>query len=170
MATGADDNGQSKGKILGQSRTLRDDEAANITQMIREAQQSSRQLTIPSEDLDAQATTEMLPEVAKVVEQSHVGEILSKFNRDYLYGLGRFDEYNQGLLLKWGDGYSRRHIWVTVEGENLVFQTSHERTCSHPYCVDGKHILTPQLWHDPRVINEELGEQFRRPVYERSDD
>lgn len=170
MATSADDNGQSKGKILGQPRTLRDDEAENITQMIREAQQSSRQLTIPSEDLDAQATTEMLPEVAKVVEQSHVGEILSKFNRDYLYGLGRFDEYNQGLLLKWGDGYSRRHIWVTVEGENLVFQTSHERTCSHPYCVDGKHILTPPLWHDPRVINEELGEQFRRPVYERSDD
>lgn len=170
MATSADDNGQSKGKILGQPRTLRDDEAENITQMIREAQQSSRQLTIPSEDLDAQATTEMLPEVAKVVEQSHVGEILSKFNRDYLYGLGRFDEYNHGLLLKWGDGYSRRHIWVTVEGEDLIFQTSHERTCSHPYCVDGKHILTPPLWHDPRVINEELGEQFRRPVYERSDD
>jgi hypothetical protein len=170
MATGADDTGQSKGKILGQSRTLRDDEAENITQMIREAQQSSRQLTIPSEDLDAQATTEMLPEVAQVVEQSHVRDILAKFNRDYLYGLGRFDEYNRGLLLKWGDGYSRRHIWVTVEGEDLVFQTSHERTCSHPYCVDGKHILTPQLWHDPRVINEELGEQFRRPVYERSDD
>jgi hypothetical protein len=99
-----------------------------------------------------------------------VRDILAKFNRDYLYGLGRFDEYNRGLLLKWGDGYSRRHIWVTVEGENLVFQTSHERTCSHPYCVEGKHILTPELWHDPRVINEELGEQFRRPVYERSDD
>jgi hypothetical protein len=112
----------------------------------------------------------MLPEVAQVVEQSHVRDILAKFNRDYLYGLGRFDEYNRGLLLKWGDGYSRRHIWVTVEGENLGFQTSHERVCSHPYCVDGKHILTPQLWHDPRVINEELGEQFRRPVYERSDD
>ncbi|HEX8727948.1 MAG TPA: hypothetical protein VF739_04965 [Ktedonobacterales bacterium] len=170
MATSADDNGQSKGKILGQSRTLRDDEAENITQMIRDAQQSSRQLTIPSEDLDAQATTEMLPEVAQVVEQSHVRDILTKFNRDYLYGLGRFDEYNRGLLLKWGDGYSRRHIWVTVEGENLVFQTSHERTCSHPYCMDGKHTLTPELWHDPRVINEELGEQFRRPVYERSDD
>ncbi|MGH2504132.1 MAG: hypothetical protein ACRDID_16615, partial [Ktedonobacterales bacterium] len=100
----------------------------------------------------------------------HVRDILAKFNRDYLYGLGRFDEYNRGMLLKWGDGYSRRHIWVTVEGENLVFQTSHERACSHSYCVDGKHILTPQLWHDPRVINEELGEQFRRPVYERSDD
>ena len=170
MATGADDNQQAKGKILGQSRGLRDDEAENITQMIREAQQSSRQLTIPSEDLDAQATTQMLPEVASVVAQSHVQEILEKFNRDYLYGLGRFDEYNQGLLLKWGDGYSRRHIWITVEGDNLAFETSHERVCSHPYCVGGRHIFTPDLWRDPRIINEELGEQFRRPIYERSDD
>jgi hypothetical protein len=170
MTTSADDNGQSKGKILGQPRGLRADEAEEITQMIREAQQSSRQLTIPSEDLDAQATTHLLPEAAEVVDQSHVREILTKFNRDYLYGMGRFDEYNYGLLLKWGDGYSRRHIWMTVEGDNLVFQTSHERSCSHSYCVDGKHVLTPELWRDPRVINEELGEQFRRPVYERSDD
>lgn len=170
MATGADDNGQARGKILGQSRGLRDDEAENITQMIREAQQSSRQLTIPSEDLDAQATTQMLPEVAQVVAQSHVRDILEKFNRDYLYGLGRFDEYSRGLLLKWGDGYSRKHIWLTVEGDNLIFETSHERACSQSYCDAGRHVLTPALWRDPRVINEELGEQFRRPVYERSDD
>jgi hypothetical protein len=170
MATSADDNGQAKGKILGQPRGLRDDEAENITQMIREAQQSSRQLTIPSEDLDAQATTQMLPEAAQVVAQSHVRDILEKFNRDYLYGLGRFDEYKHGLLLKWGDGYSRKHIWLTVEGDNLIFETSHERTCARSYCEGGRHALTPDLWRDPRVINEELGEQFRRPVYERSDD
>ncbi|HEX8731592.1 MAG TPA: hypothetical protein VF725_05975 [Ktedonobacterales bacterium] len=169
MSIGGDDTGQ-KGKIVGQSRGLRDDEAADITQMIREAQQSSRQLTIPTEDLDAQATTAMLPAVAAVVAQSHVREILEKFNRDYLYGLGRFDEYSQGLLLKWGDGYSRRHIWITVEGETLAFETSHERACSHPYCQSGRHLFTPDLWRDPRVINAELGEQFRRPVYERSDD
>ncbi len=170
MTTGRDDTNQSQGKILGQSRGLRDDEATSITQMIREAQQSSRKLTIPSEDLDAQATTEMLPEVAAIVAQSHVREILDKFNRDYLYGMGRFDEYNHGLLLKWGDGYSRRHIWITVEGENLAFETSHERVCAHPYCQGGRHVFTPEQWRDPRIINEELGEQFRRPVYERSDD
>ncbi len=170
MATGADDAAHKKGKILGQSRGLRDDEAENVTQMIREAQQSARQLTIPSEDLDAAATTEMLPDVARVVAQSHVRDILEKFNRDYLYGLGRFDEYSQGLLLKWGDGYSRRHIWMTVEAENLVFETSHERVCAHPYCQGGRHVFTPEQWRDPRIINEELGEQFRRPVYERSDD
>ena len=170
MTTGQDDTSQAQGKILGQSRGLRDDEATSITRMIREAQQSSRKLTIPSEDLDAQATTEMLPEVAAIVAQSHVREILDKFNRDYLYGMGRFDEYNHGLLLKWGDGYSRRHIWITVEGENLAFETSHERVCAHTYCQGGRHVFTPEQWRDPRIINEELGEQFRRPVYERSDD
>ena len=170
MATSADDNGQAKGKILGQPRSLRDDEAENITQMIREAQQSSRQLTIPSEDLDAQATTQMLPEVEQVVAQSHVRDILEKFNRDYLYGLGRFDEYNHGLLLKWGDGYSRKHIWLTVEGDNLIFETSHERKCAKAWCVGGRHVFTPEQWHDVRIIMDELADQLRRPVHESTDD
>lgn len=169
MASGTDDK-QPREKIVGQSRSLSDGEAQNITQMIREAQQSARQLSIPSEDLDEQATTTMRPEVAEVVAQSHVRDILDRFNRDYLYGLGRFDEYSQGLLLKWGDGYSRKHIWITVDAPDLVFETSHERTCSRSYCRDGRHVFTPDQWRDPRIINEELGEQFRRPIYERSDD
>lgn len=169
MANGSDER-QQRQKIVGQSRSLNDEEAQSVTQMIRDVQQSARQLSIPREDLDEQATTTMRPEVASVVAQSHVREILDRFNRDYLYGLGRFDEYDQGMLLKWGDGYSRKHIWITVDGSDLCFETSHERTCSRPYCHDGKHVFTPDLWHDPRVINEELSEQFRRPVYERSDD
>lgn len=169
MARGADE-GKPREMIVGQSRTLNDEEAQSVTQMIRDAQQSSRQLSIPSEDLDERATTVMRPDVASVVAQSHVRDILDRFNRDYLYGQGRFDEYDQGLLLKWGDGYSRKHIWVTVDGSDLAFETSHERTCSRPYCQGGRHVLTPDLWRDPRVINEELAEQFRRPIYERSDD
>jgi len=173
MTGGVDEpsqGGSGRPAIQGQSRSLRDDEAAEITQMILDTQQSARQLTIPQEDLDAQATTEMRPEVARVVEESHVRDFLNKFNRDFLYGLGRFDEYSGGLLLKWGDGYSRKHIWITVEGENLIFETSHERRCGKPYCRGGSHALTPDLWRSPRVINEELAEQFRRPVYERSED
>lgn len=168
MSTGA--SGKSdKEKILGQSRTLSDDEAQSITQMIRDAQQSDRQLSIPTQDLDEQATTTMRPEIAAVVELSHVRTILDRFNRDYLYGMGRFDEYSQGLLLKWGDGYSRKHIWLTVEGSDLIFETSHER-CSKPFCREGRHVYTRDQWSDPRIINEELGEQLRRPIYERSDD
>ncbi|HEX6123625.1 MAG TPA: hypothetical protein VFY89_10715 [Ktedonobacterales bacterium] len=170
MASGMGDTGQGKSKILGTPHSLSDDEAADITQMIVEAQQSSRQRTIPTEDLAAEATTQMTPEVARVVNESHVRDTLNKFNRDYLYGMGRFDEYAGGLLLKWGDGYSRKHIWVTVEGENLVFATSHERPCGKPQCRGGHHVYPPAEWHNPRVINQELAEQFRRPVAERTDD
>lgn len=159
-----------KPQIIGQPHALSDDEAQEITEMILEAQGSSRQLTIPEEDLDAQATTQMAPAVERIVTESRVLDILMKFNRDFLYGLGRFDEYQHGVLLKWGDGYSRKHIWITVEGENLVFETSHERRCAKPYCRGGHHVFTPAQWHSVRLINEELAEQFRRPIYERSDD
>jgi hypothetical protein len=163
-------NGARKAPIVGQPHALDEEEAQSITAMILEAQGSSRQLTIPAEDLAAQATTQMDAPTARVINESHVRDILQKFNRDYLYGLGRFDEYQHGILLKWGDGYSRKHIWLTVEGENLLFATSHERRCDKPYCRDGHHVLTPEQWHDLRLINQELAEQFKRPIYERSDD
>lgn len=162
-------NGQ-KLKIVGQPRELTDEEAQDITDMIIEAHGSSRQLTIPDEDLDEQATTQMNANAAHVVDASHVRDILNRFNRDYLYGLGRFDEYDGGLLLKWGDGYSRKHIWITVEGQNLVFATSHERKCGKPYCRGSAHVFTPEHWSDIRVINTELADQFHHPIYERTDD
>jgi hypothetical protein len=164
------DRGPQKPQILGQPHSLSSEEAREVTEMILEAQGSSRQLTIPAEDLDAQATTKMAPEVEQVISRSHVLDILHRFNRDYLYGLGRFDEYRHGVLLKWGDGYSRKHIWITVEGDNLVFATSHERNCGQPFCRGSHHVFAPEQWRDIRVINSELADQFRHPIYERSDD
>ncbi len=170
MGRRTDEPGNGKTPIYGQSRSLSDEEAEGITQMIQDAQQSSRLQYIPAEDLSPEATTRMAPEVARVVAESKVRAILDKFNRDYLYGMGRFDEYDRGLLLKWGDGYSRKHIWVTVEGDNLVFETSHERACAKSYCTGGHHVFTPEMWRDTRLINQELADQFRRPVQERTDD
>lgn len=159
-----------KSKIIGQPHWLSDDEADSVNDMIREVQNSDRQLTIPREDLDQGATTRMSPATARIVDQSRVLDILKRFNRDFLYGQGRFDEYASGLLLKWGDGYSRKHIWLTVEGDNLVFETSHERQCDKSYCTGGHHVFTPAMWHDVGLINAELAAQFKRPIYERSDD
>jgi hypothetical protein len=164
------DRGPQKPNILGQPHSLTDQEAKDIREMILEAQGSSRQLTIPAEDLDEQATTKMSPEVNRVISQSHVLDILQRFNRDYLYGLGRFDEYREGLLLKWGDGYSRKHIWITVEADSLIFATNHERRCGKPFCRGSHHVFRPDEWRDIRVINDELADQFRHPIYERSDD
>ncbi|HEX9067468.1 MAG TPA: hypothetical protein VF807_01775 [Ktedonobacterales bacterium] len=168
----AGDNGQQGGKpqIVGQSRTLSDEEQQDVTSLIRDAQRSHRASSIPRQDLDAQATTALGPEAAKVITESKVMLSLQKFDRDFLYGMGRFDEYQGGVLLKWGDGYSRKHIWVSVEGDHLIFETSHERKCSKPWCEGGRHVFTPEQWHDLRLINEELADQLRRPIQERSDD
>ena len=156
--------------IVGQSRGLSDTEGQIIQQMIREEQHSSRQLYIPEEDLAQEATTTMSDEAAQVVEASNVLGILQMFNRDYLYGQGRFDEYKDGLLLKWGDGYSRKHIWISVENGNLLLETSHLKPCNKPYCQGTHHVLTPDLYQNIDVINEELGDLFRHPVYEPPDD
>ena len=147
-----------KNPILGQGHSLSDDEGRMIQQMIREEQHSSRALHIPQEDLAQEATTQMSPEAARVIDASRVRDVLNMFNRDFLYGQGRFDEY------------SRRHIWMTVENGNLLFETSHAKKCDKPYCDGTHHVLTPDLYMNLDVINQELGDLFRRPVYERSDD
>jgi hypothetical protein len=159
-----------KAPILGQSHGLTDEEGEMIKQMIREESHSSRRLYIPQEDLAQEATTQMSAETARVINASRVRQVLELFNRDYLYGQGRFDEYKDGLLLKWGDGYSRKHIWMTVENGNLVFETSHFKKCGKSYCTGTHHVLTPDLYMNLDVINEELADRFRRPVYERTED
>jgi hypothetical protein len=159
-----------KPPILGQGHGLSDEEGEMIQQMIREEQRSARALHIPAKDLDAQATTQMSPEVARVMEESRLPQILRMFNRDYLYGQGRFDEYKDGLILKWGDGYSRKHIWATVENGNLVFETSHFKKCDKTYCTGSHHVLSRELYTNLDVINLELGDLFRRPVSERTED
>lgn len=167
-----DRNGQRPGRspILGQGHGLSDEEGAMIQQMIREEQHSARELYIPEQDLDAGATTQMSPEVAQVIEDSQLRKILYMFNRDFLYGQGRFDEYKDGLILKWGDGYSRKHIWAMVENGTLVFETSHAKKCGKSYCTGTHHVLTRDLYTNWDVINQELGDLFRRPVQERSED
>lgn len=162
--------GPGKPPILGQAHGLSDEEGAAIQQMIREEQHSARALYIPKDDLAQEATTQMSAETARVITESKVRQILHMFNRDYLYGQGRFDEYRDGLILKWGDGYSRKHIWLSVENGNLVFETSHFRKCTKSYCTGTHHVLTPDLYINWDVVNQELGDLFRRPVHERSDD
>ncbi len=160
----------SKPPILGQSHGLSGIEGEMIQRMIREEQHSARELFIPPADLAQEATTQMSPEAEQVIEESRVGTILQMFNRDYLYGQGRFDEYRDGLILKWGDGYSRKHIWASVDNGNLLFETNHAKKCDKPYCDGTHHVLSRELYSNLDLINQELGDLFRRPVYEPPDD
>src|SRR5207244_13465299 len=101
---------QKKSPILGQSHSLSDIEGEMIQQMIREEQHSARELYIPKEDLAPEATTQMSPEVARVIADSRVQIILQMFNRDYLCAHGRFDEYTHGLIRRRSDGCSTTHL------------------------------------------------------------
>ena len=159
-----------KNPIFGQSHGLSEVEGEMIQQMIREESHSSRKLYIPAEDLAAEATTRMSPEAEQVIAESRVRTILQMFNRDYLYGQGRFDEYRDGMLLKWGDGYSRKHIWLSVKDSNLLFETSHFKKCDKPYCDGTHHVLTRDLYTNIDLVNSELGDLFRRPVTEPTED
>jgi hypothetical protein len=159
-----------KSPILGQGHGLSDVEGAMIQQMIREGLHSSRELYIPEQDLAQEATTHISPEAEQVIEDSRARDILHMFNRDYLYGQGRFDEYRDGLLLKWGDGYSRKHIWLSVADGKLLFETSHARQCDKPYCNGTHHVLSKEQYTNLDIVNSELAELFRRPVYEPPDD
>ena len=172
LANDARGNGRRQGKspILGQGHGLSDEEGEMIQQMIREEQHSARALHIPAQDLSSEATTQMSAETAQVMEDSRLRRILHMFNRDYLYGQGRFDEYKSGLILKWGDGYSRMHIWASVEDGNLVFETGHFKKCDKPYCTGTHHILNRELYMNLDVVNQELADLFRRPVQERTED
>ena len=71
-----------KAPILGEGHSLTDEEGTMIQQMIREEQRSARALSIPQEDLAAEATTKLSPEAARVVDASRVRQILQLFNRD----------------------------------------------------------------------------------------
>ncbi len=161
---------QGRAPILGQGHGLSEEEGEMIKQMIREEQHSSRALEIPPQDLAQEATTHLSPEAERVINASRVREILHMFNRDYLYGQGRFDEYKDGLLLKWGDGYSRKHIWLSVKDGKLLIETSHNKQCDKPYCNGSHHVLSREQYTNLDIINEELADLFRRPVYESPDD
>src|SRR5262245_38057980 len=48
----------------------------------------------------------------RVIRTSGIGEMLRTLNRNALQGRGWFEEYDSGVIFKWGSGYTRRHIWI----------------------------------------------------------
>jgi len=46
----------------------------------------------------------------RVLHERGVAEILRKLNSNALQGRGAFEEYDSGVIFRWGHGYTRRHI------------------------------------------------------------
>jgi hypothetical protein len=108
----------------------------------------------------------------RVLRESGMAELLQTLNRQALQGRGWFEEYDSGVLFKWGSGYTRRHIWVDVAGENLRFRLNPHIKCAAPVpACDGEyHTLTPVMWRRRGVVLRELNRNYEHPVAETSED
>jgi hypothetical protein len=108
----------------------------------------------------------------RVLRESGVAEILRTLNKHALQGRGHFEEYDSGVLFKWGSGYTRRHIWVDVAGDRLRFRLRPHIRCAAPVpACDGEyHTFTAETWRIPNAVLREVDRNYKRPVAETSDD
>jgi hypothetical protein len=108
----------------------------------------------------------------RVMRESGIAELLQTLNNQGLQGRGWFEEYETGVLFKWGSGYTRRHIWVDIEGENLRFRLRPHIRCAEPVplCDGEYHTLTPEMWRHHGVVLRELNRNYEHPVAETSED
>ncbi len=98
--------------------------------------------------------------------------MLQGINKNLLKGRGRFEEYDSMVLLKWGTGYTLRHIWVEVVGNTLRFRLAQHRKCSRqiPLCDGEYHTFSSAMWTDYNFLQAELKKYYDRPVSETSSD
>lgn len=108
----------------------------------------------------------------RVLHTSGAAEILRTLNQHALQGRGFFDEYDSGVIFKWGSGYTRRHIWVDVAGDVLRFRLRPHLKCAAavPACDGEYHSFTPETWSIPGAVLHEVDRNYKHPVAEASED
>lgn len=124
-------------------------------------------------DQEIEAGRLALRENAKrVLRDSGLAQMLQEINKNELRRRGSFEEYDSLLLLKWGTGYTRRHIWIEVKGNTIRFRLSPHRKCSSstPTCDGEYHTFTGQMWANSDLLRLELYKYYKKPVAESSDD
>lgn len=124
-------------------------------------------------DQEFEARRLALRENAKrVLRESGLAQMLQEINKSELRKRGTFEEYDTFVLLKWGTGYTRRHIWVEVNGNAIRFRLTPHRICpdSVPLCDGEYHTFTSQMWSNSDMLRLELYRYYRKPVAESSDD
>ncbi len=108
----------------------------------------------------------------RVLRESGVADILRRLNSNALQGRGAFEEYDSGVIFRWGHGYTRRHIWIHVEGDELRFRLAPHLRCSRPVprCDGEYHVFTEETWSIPGAVLSEVDRNYRKPVAEASED
>lgn len=121
---------------------------------------------------DEQARQATRDNARRVLRESGVAEILQTLNRQALQGRGWFEEYDSGVLFKWGTSTTRRHIWVDAQGDTLRFRLNPHIRCAArvPACDGEYHSFTAETWAIPGAILHEVDRNYKKPVAEPSGD
>lgn len=108
----------------------------------------------------------------RIFRESGIAEMMRTLNQHALQGRGSFEEYDSGVIFKWGHGYTRRHIWVDVAGDALRFRLRPHLRCAAPVpACDGEyHTFTRETWSIPGALLRELDRNYQHPVSEASED
>ena len=127
--------------------------------------------TLNEEEIEARRLAER-ENARRVLRDSGLAQMLQEINKDELKRRGKFEEYDSVILLKWGTGYTRRHIWVEINGNSIRFRLSPHRKCASPIplCDGEYHTFTSQMWVNPDLLRQELYKYYKKPVAESSSD
>lgn len=108
----------------------------------------------------------------RVLRDSGLAVMLQGINKNLLKGRGWFEEYDTSVLFKWGTGYTRRHIWVEVNGNTIRFRLAQHRKCSSPVplCDGEYHSFPSSLWANQTFLQAEVRKYYEKPVAETSSD
>ena len=131
--------------------------------------QTEKELTTQEAEAQRLAVRE---NAKRVLRDSGLAQMLQEINKDELRRKGQFEEYDTILLLKWGTGYTRRHIWIEISGTTIRFRLTPHRKCSSPVplCDGEYHTFPSQLWANRDLLRMELYKYYKKPVAESSDD
>jgi len=108
----------------------------------------------------------------RILQESGLAEMLKTLNKNALKGRGSFHEYDSMILLRWGTSYTRRHIWVEINGNTIRFRLAPHRKCATaaPLCDGEYHTFTSAMWADRELLLGELNKYYAKPVAETSSD
>ncbi len=142
-----------------------------MTTTNHEHQEPSQFTSTSHEDQQAQRLTQR-ENAKRLMRESGLGEMLQGLNKNQLKGRGRFEEYDATLMLRWGTGYTLRHIWIDLIDDTIRFRLLPHLRCrsSAPACDGEYHTLTRAMWSDRAFLQTELQRYYDKPVAESSSD
>lgn len=135
--------------------------------------QQDRQLeSILSNEVDEARRQAVRENAKRVLQESGLAEMLKTLNRTALKGRGSFQEFDSMIILRWGTRYTRRHIWVEIDGNTIRFRLTPHRKCAitAPLCDGEYHTFTSAMWANRQLLQSELDKYYAKPVAETSSD